>query len=52
MIFLLQSPWRKVRFPPIKHIDRTKSNYASYYWVRAFDGKNYGEWSEIAQKNR
>lgn len=45
-------PMAEGSFSPIKHIDRTRSNYAPYYWVRAFDGKNYGEWSEIAQKNR
>ena len=39
------------QFSPITYVAHHQS-YAPYYWVRAFDGKEYGEWSAIARKNR
>ena len=39
------------QFSPIEYVAHHQ-NYVPYYWVRAFDGKEYGEWSAIARKNR
>lgn len=45
-------PFAEGSFSPIRHVDRMRHNFVPYYWVRAFDGKNYGEWSTVAIKNR
>ena len=39
------------QFSPIEYIAHHQT-YVPYYWVRAFDGKEYGEWSAIARTNR
>ena len=39
-------------FSPVKYTYRGNRQPAKYYWVRAFDGEEYGEWSEIADRNR
>lgn len=39
------------QFSPIEYVAHHQS-YVPFYWVRAFDGKEYGEWSAIANKNR
>ena len=39
-------------FSPIKYIYRGGRKPAKFYWVRAFDGEEYGEWSAIAGRNR
>lgn len=39
-------------FSPIKHFYRNNGTAEEFFWVRAFDGKEYGEWSELASKNR
>ncbi|MBR4824887.1 MAG: hypothetical protein IKZ86_08810 [Spirochaetaceae bacterium] len=45
-------PLAEGTYSPIKYTYRDNRQPAKYYWVRAFDGKNYGEWSEIAKRNR
>ena len=39
-------------FSPIKHFHRNNGTTEEFFWVRAFDGKEYGEWSTLASKNR
>ena len=39
------------QFSPIEYVAHHQS-YVPYYWVRAFDGKEYGEWSSVARTNR
>lgn len=39
-------------FSPIKHFCRNHGTGENFFWVRAFDGKEYGEWSALACKNR
>lgn len=39
-------------FSPIKHFYRNNGTAEEFFWVRAYDGKEYGEWSELASKNR
>lgn len=45
-------PLAEGEFSPIKYIYRNNRSPHSFYWVRAFDGAEYGEWSEIAGRNR
>lgn len=40
------------KFSPINYVYRGNRQPAKFYWVRAFDGKEYGEWSAIAERNR
>lgn len=39
------------QFSPIVYISASHT-HVPYYWVRAFDGKEYGEWSAVAGSNR
>lgn len=39
-------------FSPIKYIYRGNRQPHKFYWVRAFDGDEYGAWSSIAIRNR
>lgn len=45
-------PLAEGRFSPINYVYRNNRHPAKFYWVRAFDGKEYGEWSTIAGRNR
>lgn len=45
-------PLAEGEFSPIKYIYRNHRYPHAFYWVRAFDGAEYGEWSEIAGRNR
>lgn len=45
-------PLAEGRFSPIDYVYRGNRHPAKFYWVRAFDGKEYGEWSTIAERNR
>ena len=38
-------------FSPIQYSYRQRP-VEQHFWVRAFDGKEYGEWSTLATKNR
>lgn len=37
---------------PINHMYRGRRYPEKFFWVRAFDGVSYGEWSEVADCNR
>ncbi len=39
------------QFSPIEYIGASRT-HVPYYWVRAFDGKEYGEWSSVAGTNK
>lgn len=45
-------PLASGNFSPINYIYRRDRQPAPFFWVRAFDGEEYGEWSTIAGKNR
>lgn len=45
-------PLASGNFSPINYIYRGNRQPAPFFWVRAFDGKEYGEWSQIANRNR
>lgn len=45
-------PLAEGEFSPIKYIYRNNRSPHDFYWVRAFDGTEYGEWSEVAGRNR
>lgn len=45
-------PLAEGEFSPIKYIYRGQQRTHKCYWVRAFDGTEYGEWSALADKNR
>ena len=45
-------PLASGNFSPINYIYRGNRQPAKFFWVRAFDGKEYGEWSQIANRNR
>lgn len=45
------TPLAAGQFSPIEYVAHHQK-YMPYYWVRAFDGKEYGEWSSIAMRNR
>ncbi|MBR5933571.1 MAG: hypothetical protein IK002_06235 [Treponema sp.] len=45
-------PLAEGMFSPIKYTYRGNRKTHKYYWVRAYDGEEYGEWSDIAGRNR
>ena len=47
-------PFVAGEFSPIKYTFYYSSDSVSglnYFWVRAYDGENYGEWSEVVARN-
>lgn len=40
------------QFSPIEYFSASRGANVLYYWVRAFDGKEYGEWSSVAGTNK
>ncbi len=45
-------PLASGNFSPINYMYRGNRTPALFFWVRAYDGKEYGEWSQVAVKNR
>ena len=45
-------PLAEGMFSPIKYTYRNGRQPAKFFWVRAFDGEEYGEWSTTASRNR
>ena len=45
-------PLAEGMFSPIKYTYRGNRKPHKFYWVRAFDGEEYGEWSDIAGRNK
>lgn len=50
----MAEPFLAGEFSPLKYtlyLNADTVTGLKYFWVRAYDGKNYGEWSEVVARN-